>query len=71
MAKSSTRRLTLDMGEKFDDLLTAQSDDSDTSKAEYIRRAVATYAYLQREAKDGGAVSVRTSNGTVKELILP
>ncbi len=59
------------MGQKFDDLLTEQADDSDTSKAEYIRRAVATYAYLQREAKNGGAVSVRTSTGEIKELILP
>ena len=71
IAKSPTRRLTLHFRQKFDDLLTAQADESDASKADYIRRAVATYAYLQREAKDGGAVTVKTSNGEIKELILP
>ena len=46
-----TKRLTLDVGTKFDAILTQQADSASTSKADIVRRAVITYAYL-RDASD-------------------
>ncbi len=70
MAKD-TKRLTLDVGPKFDTLLTEQADSASTSKADIVRRAVLTYAYLRNASDSGGKVSIVSHDGTTKELLLP
>ena len=66
-----TKRLTLDVGTKFDALLMEQADSASTSKADIVRRAVITSAYLRNAATDGGKVSIVDPQGNVKELLLP
>lgn len=70
MAKD-TKRLTLDVGTRFDTILTEQADSASTSKADIVRRAVLTYAYLRNAANSGDKVSIVAADGTIKELILP
>ncbi len=70
MAKD-TKRLTLDMGSKFDAILTEQADSASTSKADIVRRAVITYAYLRNASDSGGKVSIVANDGSTKELLLP
>jgi hypothetical protein len=64
------KRLTLDMGEKFDHLLTEEADSSSTTKADIVRKAVMTYAFLRREVEAGGKISVTDPDGNVRELVL-
>ena len=70
MAKD-TKRLTLDVGSKFDALLSEQADSASTTKADIVRRAVITYAYLRNASDSGGRVSILGHDGTTKELLLP
>jgi hypothetical protein len=67
-------RYTIDFDKEFDKTLTELVDTTDaTTKADVIRRAVASYSYLkkaQRENKD--AKVVVTDNGKLnKEIVLP
>ena len=67
-------RYTIDFDKEFDKTLTDLVDTTDaTTKADVIRRAVASYSYLkkaQRENKD--AKLVVTDNGKLnKEIVLP
>ena len=66
-----TKRLTLDVGTKFDALLTEQADAASTTKADIVRRAVLTYAYLRNASNGGDKVSIVAVDGSVKELLLP
>ena len=66
-----TKRLTLDVGTKFDAVLSEQAEFASTSKADIIRRAVITYAYIQNAASSGGKVSIVANDGITKELLLP
>jgi hypothetical protein len=67
-------RYTIDFDKEFDKTLNELVDTTDaTTKADVIRRAVASYSYLkkaQRENKD--AKLVVTDNGKLnKEIVLP
>lgn len=64
---------TIDLGPKFDDLLTNLARTKETTKAEIIRRAVASYAYLQDHTKSEGLkVSITDTNDrVVKDVVLP
>jgi hypothetical protein len=65
-------RLTLDVGSKFDNLLTDLARGNETTKAEVIRRSVALYAFLKAETKDEKKVAITTAGGQVlKEIVLP
>ena len=67
-------RYTIDFDDKFDKTLTDLVDSTGaTTKADVIRRAVASYSYLkkaQQENKDAKIV-VTDKNGTNKEIVLP
>ena len=67
------RRYTFDVGEKVDKLLSELAEEEGLTKAEVIRRAVATYDYLKKETgKDKVKVSLSDhNNNVVKDVILP
>ena len=66
-------RFTIDIDDKFNDTLTSLANGS--SKAEVIRKAVASYQYLKSEvpnAQSDKRVSITDANGNVqKDVILP
>ena len=66
-------RYTIDMDQKFEKTLRDLADGG--SKADVIRRAVATYRALKAEVPDSSSpnrVVIADANGLVrKELILP
>jgi hypothetical protein len=67
-------RYTIDFDKQFDKTLTDLLDTTDaTTKADVIRRAVASYSYLkkqQRENKDAKIVITDDLN-LKKEVVLP
>ncbi len=68
-------RYTIDFGDKLDQMLAELADEKGTTKAEVIRRAIATYRYLTKEvAGSNNTVKVSLSTNTdevVKDVILP
>ena len=67
-------RYTIDFGKDFDQRLSQLAKAKGTTKAEIIRRAVATYAFLaqQTEVEDGIKVSITDDEDQVlKDVILP
>ncbi len=66
-------RFTLDMDDKFDQTLISLADGG--SKADAIRKAVATYQVLRAQTSDlnlGHRVAISDKDGKVlKEIILP
>jgi predicted transcriptional regulator len=66
-------RFTMDVGPEFDDKLSELSSRAGTSKAEIIKRAVASYAYLKDETRNGNRVAIteRESGVVLKDVILP
>jgi hypothetical protein len=75
VAREGTRRYTIDLGEKIDNVLTRLALENETSKAEIIKRAVAVYNFLQREAGENRPdrkVTITDNNDKVlKEICLP
>jgi hypothetical protein len=72
--KLSMPRYTIDFDKDFDKTLSELVDTTDaTTKADVIRRAVASYSYLKRQQKDNkDAKIVITGDGGVnKEIVLP
>jgi hypothetical protein len=71
---SSMPRYTIDFDKDFDKTLTDLVDSTDaTTKADVIRRAVASYGYLkkqQRENKDAKIV-ITDDDKMRKEIVLP
>ena len=67
-------RYTIDFDKKFDQTLSELLESTDaTTKADVIRRAVASYSYLkkqQRENKDAKIVITDDKN-MQKEVVLP
>ena len=72
--KLSMPRYTIDFDKGFDKTLSDLVESTDaTTKADVIRRAVASYSYLkkaQRENKDAKVV-VTDNNKINKEIVLP
>jgi len=71
-------KLTIEFDETVNKLLNTLSESKGTSKAEIIRRALATYKYLTDETKeDDKRVSVTTvatstkSAKIIKDVLLP
>ncbi|MGA2352504.1 MAG: hypothetical protein ABSF70_18865 [Terracidiphilus sp.] len=66
-------RLTLDIDDKFNKNLTELANGS--TKAEVIRRALATYQYLKSQVPDqssGKRVSITNAQGVIeRDVILP
>jgi hypothetical protein len=70
-------RFTIDIDNAFDKTLTnLVTDTSASTKAEVIRNAVAVYNYLKsatpKDPQTGTqVVSIRDSNGTEKQVLIP
>ena len=66
-------RFTMDVGPEFDAKLTELSERAETTKAEIIKRAVASYAYLKDQTRDGNHVTITdaTSGRALRDVILP
>lgn len=67
-------RYTMDLDENFDQILNDLVKTTGAStKADVIRRAVASYKFLKSEAPENGKnVSITTKDGKiVKDVILP
>ena len=66
-------RYTIDFDDNFDKTLTDLTKSTDaTTKADVIRRAVASYSYLKKQENDQGKVSITDKDGKViKDVVLP
>lgn len=67
-------RFTIDLDPQFDSKLTAVASSKGITKAEVIRRALATYSFLtgQISADDGRKLSITDkSDRVMKEIVLP
>ena len=63
-------KYTIELGREFEQQLSQVSQDKDVSKAEVIRRAVATYIVVNREASKGNKVAIVDGNDRIlKELV--
>ncbi len=66
-------RFTIDVDDKFNDVLNELAKG--TTKADVIRRAVASYQYLKSETAapaDGRRISITDSAGNIqKDVVLP
>ncbi len=68
------RRYTIEINPDFDQLLTDLADTKNVTKAEIIRRALASYAYLEKQLslKDNNKISITNDEDKViKDIILP
>ena len=68
-------RYTIDFDDQFDETLAELVKTTDaTTKADVIRRAVASYSYLkkqQRQNKDARVTITDQDNKVLKEIVLP
>ena len=70
----SMPRYTIDFDNEFDKTLTELVKNSDaTTKADVIRRAVATYNYLKKAQRTGknAKVAITEDDKVIKEIVLP
>lgn len=69
-----TTRYTIDLDEKFDQALSGLAAQKGTTKAEIIKRALATYSFIsgQTPADSDRKVSITTSDDKVlKDIVIP
>lgn len=65
------RRFTMDLGPKFDKVLTDRAESKEIPKSEIIRRAVASDAYLSDARESGKKINLIDEQAkTVQEVIL-
>jgi len=67
-------RYTIDFDDNFDKTLSELVENTDaTTKADVIRRAVASYSYLKKAQQEnkGAKVIVTDDNKLKKEIVLP
>jgi hypothetical protein len=70
----SMPRYTIDFDDEFDKTLTDLVRTSDaTTKADVIRRAVATYSYLKKaqKANKNAKIAITEDDKVTKEIVLP
>jgi hypothetical protein len=66
-------RYTIDFGEDFDKLLTDLATTKSMTKAEVIRRAVALYAFLNRQlaSEQDMQLSITRDGHILKDIAIP
>jgi predicted transcriptional regulator len=63
-------KYTIELGKEFEQQLNQVAQDKALSKAEIIRRAVATYVVISREAGQGNKVTITDKQDRIlKELV--
>lgn len=66
-----TTRYTMDVDRETDKVLSDLSESKSVTKAEVVRRALATYAYLSKK-KEGEKVSITDEKDrVVKDIVMP
>lgn len=68
------KRINLDVSDDVNKTLEDLAKEKDTTKADIIRRALASYAYLDRETDREAGIKVSISNRedrVLKDVILP
>ena len=69
-----TTRYTIDLDKTFDGKLAALAEQKGTSKAEIIKRALATYSFITEQApkNSGKKVSITSNDDKVlKDIVIP
>ena len=69
-----TTRYTIDLDKNFNDTLSALAERKGTTKAEIIKRALATYSFIsgQAPANSDKKVSITNSEDKVlKDIVIP
>ena len=69
-----TTRYTIDLDKNFDNTLSALAESKNTTKAEIIKRALATYSYISGQAPTGSdrKLSITGSDDRVlKDIVIP
>jgi predicted transcriptional regulator len=65
-------RYTIDFNEEFDNLLKEIAEKKGVTKAEVIRRSVASYSYLEKQTADQNKLSITDNEDKViKDIKLP
>ena len=67
-------RYTIDLNKEYDEKLSALAKEKGVSKADVIRRALATYTYITGQAPASGPNKVSITNQqdeVLKDLVLP
>jgi hypothetical protein len=70
----STTRYTIDLDPTYDEKLSSLAKEKGVTKADVIRRALATYTYISGQAPLGGPNKISVTNQedkVLKDLILP
>ena len=63
-------KYTIELGKEFEQQLAQVSQDKSLTKAEVIRRAVATYVVISREASQGHKIAITDKQDHIlKELV--
>jgi predicted DNA-binding protein len=63
-------KYTIELGKEFEQQLNQVAQEKSLSKAEIIRRAVATYVVISREAGQGNKVTITDKQDRIlKELV--
>ena len=65
-------RLTFDVDDKFDKTLDDLVNDTNQlsgTKADVVRRAVATYKYLKDKEKEGNKIAITDQSGEVTQKV--
>ena len=70
----NTSRFTIDLDSSFNQTLAALAEEKHTTKAEIIKRALATYSYISGQAPmdSGRKVSITDGDDKVlKDIVIP
>jgi predicted transcriptional regulator len=70
----ATTRYTIDLDKEFDQTLSGLAESKNTTKAEIIRRALATYSFITRQtpSESGKKVSITDqADKVLKDIAIP
>lgn len=69
-ANMKSRRYTVDLSPTLDDLLSSLAVEKGTTKAEIIRRSLATYSHINNEQKNGVRSVTVDGQNNIKQVIV-
>lgn len=63
-------RYSFELTKEFDQMLQKLADDKGITKAELIRRALATYSFLYEEEKEGNKIAITDKKDELKKQLI-
>ena len=63
-------RLTVDLSDRAEEIVSRLASDQGTTKVEVLRRALALYDYVQEQTSEGSKLALVGDGGDVKERIV-